>query len=223
MNSQSIITAILLACAGLTLSAQAQPPVLAPSGPESRGELQGPPPPPENDSRENQRFFGGPKHAKQERARRGDMGPDRPHRDIFESLCQPELIMLNQNAIGLSDEQSSAIKALVHSSSTQLFELVWQQSACEEALATLLKQYPLDEKRIAEQFDKLLSVEDQIKRERMQSLVKIANVLTKEQQEKLRKLGPEHDSPPEIWPAETATSENSVIPAPQGRFQRGRR
>ena len=100
----------------------------------------------------------------------------------------PDLIMQHQNAIGLSTEQQAAMRAEMQKMMAQFTELQWQQSAESEALVSLVRQERPDEKQVLAQLDKLLNIENQIKRLHMGMLVRIKNLLTSEQQAQLQEL-----------------------------------
>jgi Spy/CpxP family protein refolding chaperone len=67
-------------------------------------------------------------------------------------------------------------------------DLQWQQSAEAEALGGLLKQERTDEAKAMAQLDKLLSIESDVKRLHISMLIKVKNLLTADQQAKLREL-----------------------------------
>jgi Spy/CpxP family protein refolding chaperone len=100
----------------------------------------------------------------------------------------PELIMLHQNAIGLTADQQTAIRAEMQKMIAQFTDLQWQESAEAEALNTLARLDRPDEKQVLAQLDKLLNIENQIKRLNIGMLIRIKNLLTPEQQAQLQEL-----------------------------------
>jgi len=134
---------------------------------------------PAQDARQNQPPPGGvttPQH-------------DRQHGGhLTEDCYSPELIMQNQQSIGLSEEQKTAIKDIMVKSGAQFTELEWKESAERESIKALLKQERVDETKTLAKLDKLLSIENDIKRLRLGTLIKFKNTLTAEQQTKLRAL-----------------------------------
>ena len=100
----------------------------------------------------------------------------------------PELVMRHQKTIGLTATQQSAIREEMLRTMPRFTELQWQISAEEEALSATLKSESASEKEILAQFEKLLAVEASVKRLQFENLLKIKNILTNEQQEKLRSL-----------------------------------
>ncbi len=107
---------------------------------------------------------------------------------LSEECASPELIMENQQALGLSEEQKTAFKEIIRKSGEQFTDLEWKESAEREAVRTMLKQAKVDEAKTLESLDKLLKVENEIKRMRLATLIKVKNILTPEQQTKLRAL-----------------------------------
>lgn len=116
------------------------------------------------------------------------MAGPRGMRDLFENLFPPELVMQNQKVLNLTETQTSTILSEMQKRAGQFVTMQWQQTSEEEALAQLLKPEKLDEQAITAQLGKLIAIEDQIKLGRMQSLVRVKNLLTPEQQAKLKEL-----------------------------------
>ena len=110
----------------------------------------------------------------------------RPGGDMMgENFFPPDMVMRNQKAISLTADQQKSIKAEMQKSMSQFTDLQWQQSAEEETMAGLMKQDHPDEKQVLAQLDKLLDIENEIKRLHLTSMIRIKNILTPEQQKKL--------------------------------------
>lgn len=107
---------------------------------------------------------------------------------LEEHFFAPELIMQHQNAIGLTAEQQTAIRGEMQTMMAQFTDLQWQESAETEALTALVRKDRPDEKEVLTQLDKLLNIENQMKRLHTGLLVRIKNTLTPEQQTQLREL-----------------------------------
>ena len=105
-----------------------------------------------------------------------------------ENFFPPELVMQNQKAIGLKEDQQATIRKEMKETMANFTDLQWQQSAESETMASLVKQERPDEKQVLAQFDKLMKIENDIKRMHIAMLVKVKNVLTPEQQAQLREL-----------------------------------
>jgi len=114
----------------------------------------------------------------------GPMGND-PFKD---SIFPPELIVQNQQALGLSDEQKSAIREIMKKSMVQFTDLLWQQGVEQEIMASLMKLEKVDEAKAIAQLDKLLNIEHEIKRLFLCTMLKVKNMLSAEQQLKIRAL-----------------------------------
>lgn len=110
------------------------------------------------------------------------------HDPIAENLFPPELIMQNQQAIGLEDAQKSFIRAEITKAQSHFSELQWQLQDAMESMASLLKSKLVDEQQVLAQLDKVLNIEREIKRTQIGLMVRIKNKLTPEQQAHLREL-----------------------------------
>jgi Spy/CpxP family protein refolding chaperone len=123
-------------------------------------------------------------------------GPGKPPRDLMhKNLFPAGLVMRNQDAIGLSQEQKRGIREEMEKNMPQFSELQKQQHAAEESLSALLKEQKPDEAKVLSQFDKLLEVEAQIKRMQIALQLKIKSLLSPDQQAKLQELK-KQDRPP---------------------------
>jgi Spy/CpxP family protein refolding chaperone len=117
---------------------------------------------------------------------------------IEQNFFTPEQIIQHQNAIGLSSDQQTAIREEIKKMIAQFTDLQWQESAETEALENLVKQARPDEKLVLAQLDKVLNVEDAIKRLRTGLLVRIKNILTPEQQGQLRGVKKNQEPQPKV-------------------------
>ncbi len=113
----------------------------------------------------------------------------KPERDpIAEHLFPPELIMSNQNAIGLDDEQKNAIRAEVQRAQARFSEVQWRLHDAMEILASLLEQEPTDEAAVMEHLDEVLDAEREVKRTQLTLMIRIKNELNAEQRARLSEL-----------------------------------
>jgi len=113
-----------------------------------------------------------------------------PHDPVGEALFPPELVMQNQQAIGLDEAQKTFIRSEVLKAQTRFTELQWQLQDAMETLAGLMQQNPVDEQKVMAQLDKILPIEREVKRAQLTLMIRIKNKLTPEQQDKLRQLRP---------------------------------
>ena len=117
----------------------------------------------------------------------------RPDREdpIHKHLFPPELIMSNQNAIGLDQAQKEAIRAEILEAQTRFTELQWKLHDAMEMLGSLLEQEPTDEEAVMAHLDQLLDTEREVKRAQLTLMIRLKNALEPEQRERLRELRPE--------------------------------
>ena len=115
--------------------------------------------------------------------------PQPPQPDpIGENLFPPELVMQYQQAIGLSEEQRDLIKAEIQKAQARFTDLQWQLQSEVETMASLLKAPRADEQQTLAQLDKILGLERELKRAQFTLVVRIKNILSPEQQARLREL-----------------------------------
>jgi Spy/CpxP family protein refolding chaperone len=118
-----------------------------------------------------------------------------PEDPLRGALFPPEAIIQNQQALGLSDDQKIALKVDLRLAQVRFNELQWSLEDAVERLATLLKAPKVDEKTAAEQLDKVLNAERDVKRAQLLFLIRLKNNLTAAQQTQLRELLQKSKSP----------------------------
>jgi Spy/CpxP family protein refolding chaperone len=137
----------------------------------------------------------------------------------------PELIMQHQKAIGLTTDQQTAIRGEMQKMMARFTDLQWQQSAETEAMSTLLNQPRPDEKEAMSQLDKLMNIENEIKRLHTGMLIRLKNQLTPEQQGQLRQLMHGGEPRPRGGAGDEQARErnrnNNPYPVPPGERPRG--
>ena len=111
-------------------------------------------------------------------------------------LFPPDLVLSNQQAIGLDDTQKTFVRSEVLKAQARFSELQFQLQDAVEALANILKQNPVDEARALAQLEKVLDAEREVKRTQISLMVRIKNKLTADQQTRLRQLRSEVASKP---------------------------
>ena len=118
-----------------------------------------------------------------------------PDRDpIGQSFFAPELVIQNQEAIGLNDEQKSYLKTEIRAAQLKFTELQWKLQDEMEKMIALVKQPRVEEKDAVAQLEKVLALEREIKRAQVTLLVRIKNKLTPEQQAKLAEIRGKSDN-----------------------------
>ncbi len=112
--------------------------------------------------------------------------PHPPDDPIARFLYPPELIMAHAQELGLQQNQRDAIKNEVTKAQSRFFDFQWQLKEATDTMAKLLQQSPLDEGKILEQADRMMSLEREIKRTHLSMLIHLRNLLTPEQQARLQ-------------------------------------
>jgi len=110
---------------------------------------------------------------------------DDPFRDL---LFPPELVMQNQQALGLTDEQKNYLKTEMTQAQTHFTELQWKLQSEMERLVSMVKESNIDERQALAQLDNVLTAEREVKRMQIALLIRIKNHLRPEQQTKLREI-----------------------------------
>ena len=108
--------------------------------------------------------------------------------DLAQNLFTPELIVKYRQDIGLDDSQSKSLKELVQKAQGRFLDLQWDMQAEAGKLAQLLRVSRIDESAAIAQADKVLSMEREVKKAQLTLLVRIKNLLTPAQQDKLVEL-----------------------------------
>jgi Spy/CpxP family protein refolding chaperone len=121
------------------------------------------------------------------------MGPrslmQRP--EFLRHVFRPELIMRHQNDINLTPAQQESITQAMGETQKKLVDLRWRSEAESQTLSKLLEGDTIDEAAALAQFQKVMSIEQQIKQEHLGMLIRIKNQLTPEQQAKLLEVRPD--------------------------------
>ncbi len=114
--------------------------------------------------------------------------PHPPDDPLARFFFPPELIMAHAQDIGLQEKQRETVKNEVQKAQSRFFDLQWQVKEEADKMAKLLQQSPLDEAKILEQADRVMSLEREIKRTHLGLLIHLRNMLTAEQQGKLQQF-----------------------------------
>jgi Spy/CpxP family protein refolding chaperone len=100
----------------------------------------------------------------------------------------PDLVMQKQDAIGLTEAQRNSINKELQSAQSEFMNLQWDLARESEKLKLLIENEKPSETDVLAQLDKILAIENKIKKRQLILLVRIKNQLTHEQQEKLQQL-----------------------------------
>jgi len=107
---------------------------------------------------------------------------------MAKAFYPPELVMQNQQSINLTETQRNSISKEIQSAQSEFMALQWDLSKETEKFNLLIeKEKPL-ETAVTEQLEQVLAVESKIKKRQITLLIRVKNILSTEQQEKLQKL-----------------------------------
>jgi Heavy-metal resistance len=113
-------------------------------------------------------------------------GPRPPGGDpLARYLFPPELVMANQQAINLTDRQRSSLQQAMKDAQGKFIDLQFRMSSEVENLQRLIQPASVDESKVLEQVDRVLSVEREVKRAQLSLMIRIKNMLTQQQQAQL--------------------------------------
>ncbi len=103
-------------------------------------------------------------------------------KDVFKGkLFAPNIILENRDALQLSKEQFTAIRAAVVEVQAGVAEHEWDMQEAYQALMLELDKTPIDEDSVLEHANMALLAENQVKKKQMAMLVRLKNLLTAEQ------------------------------------------
>jgi Spy/CpxP family protein refolding chaperone len=107
---------------------------------------------------------------------------------LGKAFFSPELVMQNQQAINLTEAQRNSITKEIQNAQSEFMSLQWDLQKEMEKLKLLVEKEKPVEAEVTEQLGQLLAIENKIKKKQISLMVRIKNVLTHEQQDKLRKI-----------------------------------
>ena len=105
---------------------------------------------------------------------------------VMSNLFSPDVIMQNQDAIKLTDDQRQYIIGEIQRVQTLATGVQWRLQAAMERLGKTLHQERPDEALAMSQLDSVLALEREMKRAQIGMLVRLKSHLTTEQQGILR-------------------------------------
>jgi len=107
---------------------------------------------------------------------------------IESKLFAPDLVMEHQAAIKLDGAQRESVLKEIDRGQSELTHLQWDLQAEKEKLVTILDVDKVDEKKANDQATRVMEQENKIKSAHLGMLVRIKNLLTPDQQKKLREI-----------------------------------
>jgi len=115
-------------------------------------------------------------------------------------LYPPDLIMEHQQEIGLTDSQRDAVKQELKVAQSHFLDIQWDMHGEVEKLARILQSSRVDEAAALAQAGRVMSMENEVKKAHLALVIRVKNLLTEEQQERLRGLRPPPPPPPPPLP-----------------------
>jgi Spy/CpxP family protein refolding chaperone len=109
------------------------------------------------------------------------------------NLFPPELVLMNQIALGLSEAQVDAIKKLVGEMQGGMLDIKTDLHRVTEQLGATLDSTKVDEAAALGFASQAMDLEKRVKTAHLTLLIRVKNLLTGEQQEKARALKPDRD------------------------------
>lgn len=107
---------------------------------------------------------------------------------ISKHLFTPDLLKITHDTIGLSPEQSGALKQEIEKAHTAFHPLKEQFEVEIGALAQMVGHETPDEQSVLEQSDRVLRLEHEIKQRHLALLIRIKCLLTPDQQARLHEI-----------------------------------
>ena len=110
-------------------------------------------------------------------------------KDVFKGkLFAPKIILENQDALGLSKEQFTAIKAAVVEVQASVAEHEWDLREAYMKVLADLDEVPVNEEKVLVDVQAALLAENQVKKLQVTMLIRLRNLLTDEQMQYLQGL-----------------------------------
>lgn len=106
------------------------------------------------------------------------------------NLFPPELVLMNQVALGLSTEQVDAIKKQVGDTHSRVLDAQVDLHRVTEQLHTALEPPKVDEAAVLALASQAMDLEKKVKTAHLTLMIRVKNLLTADQQEKARSLAP---------------------------------
>jgi Spy/CpxP family protein refolding chaperone len=100
----------------------------------------------------------------------------------------PELVMHNQDAINLTEAQRNSIAKEMQEAQSEFISAQWGLTKETEKLKSIIEKEKPSEQDALDQFEKIVTMENKIKRRQIILLIRIKNLLNHEQQEKLQRI-----------------------------------
>src|SRR5258706_12696839 len=108
------------------------------------------------------------------------------------NLFPPELILMNQMALGLSTEQVDAIKKQVGDTHNRVLDAQVDLHRVTEQLHAALELPKVDEAAVLALASQAMDLEKKIKTAHLTLMIRVENLMTADQQDKAREVAADH-------------------------------
>jgi len=107
---------------------------------------------------------------------------------IDQAFFSPELVMQNQKFINLKTDQQKKIVIEMKQAQSEFMDLNWEMKKMREEFISVIATPKVDENKAIDGLNKILEVENKIKKRQVILMIRIKNVLSEDQQKKLIEL-----------------------------------
>jgi Spy/CpxP family protein refolding chaperone len=107
---------------------------------------------------------------------------------IAKRVFPPDKVLAHQQEIGLDEAQRQSLRSEMQKAQRKFVDLQFELQGETEKMLQLLEERPVDESRVLAQADRILGFEKEIKKTHLALLVRVKNLLTREQQAKLSEI-----------------------------------
>jgi Spy/CpxP family protein refolding chaperone len=107
---------------------------------------------------------------------------------IESRLYPPELIMEHQAELGITADQTKALLAETERGQSEMVHLQWDLQGEKEKLVKLLDPDHVDEAKVQAEAAQVMDRETKVKASHLGMLIRVKNILTTDQQKKLRDI-----------------------------------
>jgi len=109
--------------------------------------------------------------------------------DRFEkAFFDPQLVLQRAKEIGVTSQQRTAILDVIKKAQVELVPLQMDMAEPALELVEMIEEAKIDEAAALAKADKMLKIENEVKKVQMSLLIRIKNLLTKDQQDRLRAI-----------------------------------
>jgi Spy/CpxP family protein refolding chaperone len=115
-------------------------------------------------------------------------GQEKKDDRLEKALFDPQLVLKHARDIGLTSQQRSTIMDAIKKIQVELVPLQLDMAEPALEMVEMLEEQTVDEAAAVAKADKVLKIENEVKKMQMMLLIRIKNALTKEQQSRLRVL-----------------------------------